>query len=107
MQPIIGAWSDRTTSRFGRRRPFIVGSTIIIVFSLFLIALAKEISGSMPWVSDENSKNFSAVMIVVVGFYLLDFAINAVQASSRALIVDVAPLSQQDSANAWARYFFC
>ncbi len=49
-------------------------------------------------------KNHLTIAITVFAFYLLDFAINAVQASTRALIVDVAPLHQQDSANAWARY---
>ncbi|KAJ8330675.1 hypothetical protein O5D80_001188 [Batrachochytrium dendrobatidis] len=40
-------------------------------------------------------------ILTVVGFYFLDFSINAVQASCRALIVDVSPLHQQDLANAW------
>lgn len=28
IQPLIGAWSDRCTSRFGRRRPFIFALAI-------------------------------------------------------------------------------
>ena len=40
-------------------------------------------------------------MIAISAFYFLDFSINAVQASCRALIVDFAPLSQQQLANAW------
>ncbi len=39
--------------------------------------------------------------IAITAFYFLDFSINAVQANCRALIVDVAPLEQQQLANAW------
>jgi solute carrier family 45 protein 1/2/4 len=34
--------------------------------------------------------------------YVVDFAINAVQASCRALIVDTLPISQQQQGSAWA-----
>jgi hypothetical protein len=42
------------------------------------------------------------IFLAVFGFYLLDFSINAVTASCRALIVDCVPLSQQDYASIWA-----
>lgn len=38
----------------------------------------------------------------MVAFYCLDFSLNAVQASCRALILDIAPLYQQETGNAWA-----
>ncbi len=41
-------------------------------------------------------------MIAVTSFYVLDFSINVVQACCRSLIVDMTPLWQQNSANAWA-----
>jgi len=43
-----------------------------------------------------------AIMIAVVGFYILDFSLNAVQASIRALVLDIPPVYQQEAANAWA-----
>jgi hypothetical protein len=42
------------------------------------------------------------VYIAVTAFYFLDFSLNAVQASCRALILDVPPLYQQETGNAWA-----
>jgi hypothetical protein len=42
------------------------------------------------------------VYIAVIAFYCLDFSLNAVQASCRALILDVPPLYQQETGNAWA-----
>lgn len=42
-------------------------------------------------------------MVLAVGaFYLLDFAINMVQASARTLMVDVLPVHQQQNGTAWA-----
>lgn len=35
IQPLIGAWSDRCTSRFGRRRPFIFALAIGEEYSLY------------------------------------------------------------------------
>ncbi|QSL66869.1 hypothetical protein MERGE_001256 [Pneumocystis wakefieldiae] len=42
------------------------------------------------------------IVVSIVIVYLLDFSINIVQASSRALIIDMVPFVQQDLANAWA-----
>jgi GPH family glycoside/pentoside/hexuronide:cation symporter len=35
--PAIGYLSDRTRSRFGRRRPFIAGGAILVAFAMFLL----------------------------------------------------------------------
>ena len=47
-------------------------------------------------------EKLGAIIIAVLAFYILDFSLNAVQASCRALILDVPPLWQQQIANAWA-----
>ena len=41
--PFMGIWSDRTRTRFGRRRPFMVGGTIVGVLSLIVMALAPTV----------------------------------------------------------------
>jgi MFS family permease len=38
--PFMGIWSDRTRTRFGRRRPFMVGGMLLGVVSLLVMALA-------------------------------------------------------------------
>lgn len=38
VQPVAGAWSDTRTTRWGRRRPYIVGGTLFDV--IFLLAMA-------------------------------------------------------------------
>jgi MFS family permease len=41
--PFMGIWSDRTRTRFGRRRPFMVGGVILGVISLVVMALAPSV----------------------------------------------------------------
>ena len=43
----------------------------------------------------------TAIGFAVVAFYLLDFALNALQASLRNLLLDVTPPEQLSAANAW------
>lgn len=39
--------------------------------------------------------------IAIVAFYLLDFSLNALQASLRNLLLDIAPSEQLSAGNAW------
>jgi MFS family permease len=82
-QPMMGAVSDRTTSRFGRRRPFIFGGTVADV--VFLIGLA--LSGSY-W-------------LLVVFYFLLQTASNTAQGPYQGLQPDVVPEAQRGTASGY------
>jgi len=41
--PFMGMWSDRTRTRFGRRRPFMVGGILLGVVALVVMALAPTV----------------------------------------------------------------
>ncbi|MET0715132.1 MAG: MFS transporter [Microbacterium sp.] len=41
--PLVGIWSDRTRSRFGRRRPFIVGGIVVGLVGLAIIGFAPNV----------------------------------------------------------------
>src|SRR5690349_4378320 len=41
--PFMGIWSDRTRTRLGRRRPFMIGGMIVGVISLVVMALAPSV----------------------------------------------------------------
>ncbi|KAI8642161.1 major facilitator superfamily domain-containing protein [Parasitella parasitica] len=107
VQPLIGAFSDKCTSKFGKRRPFIVVSGILTCLSMVGVAYAKEFGA---WIARtfyapeqfSQSAHFYAIVVAVSSFYFLDFTLNAVQAICRALILDVPPLWQQEYANAWS-----
>ncbi|ORZ23323.1 major facilitator superfamily domain-containing protein [Absidia repens] len=102
MQPIVGAFSDKCTSRWGRRRPFLVAGSLMVVTSLIVIGWTREIT--MIFVDDQAMATFKKVSIgiAIASIYVLDFSINCVQASCRALIVDSLPPSQQEKGTAWA-----
>ncbi|KAI8909791.1 major facilitator superfamily domain-containing protein [Gorgonomyces haynaldii] len=82
MQPLIGWASDRLQSRF-RRRIFICWLGFLVCVSMLLIAYCRSF--------------YYTIGTAVFAFYLLDFSINGVMAASRALMVDVAPMEEQDA----------
>jgi len=59
--PLIGIWSDRTRSRFGRRRPFALGGAVLGIVGLVIVAVASDIPVlAVGWVI--TSVGWSATM---------------------------------------------
>lgn len=100
MQPVIGVIADRSTSRYGRRRPFMVGCTILTSMFLLLLGWTKEV---VAWfASDKETVKNATIVLAVFSIYGIDFAINAVQGSCRGLIVDTLPIPKQQAGSSWA-----
>jgi maltose/moltooligosaccharide transporter len=78
VQPIIGEWSDRTTGRWGRRRPFMTVGAVMT--SAALLAMA----------------NADSVWAAALALWLLTFSINIVMEPFRALMGDVAADDDRD-----------
>ncbi|KAI3407918.1 Transmembrane protein 18 [Psidium guajava] len=89
VQPTVGYFSDRTTSRFGRRRPFIVVGAGFVAVAVFLIGFAADL-GHMAGDSLHASMKPRAVVIFVIGFWILDVANNMLQGPCRALLADLS-----------------
>ena len=106
VQPYVGMLSDNCRLAWGKRKPFMLGGAAATVVSLLCLAWTQEIVGGILSIfgADSESSGVKGVIIVVavIGIYVLDFAINTVQASIRAFIVDCAPAHQQEAANAMA-----
>ncbi|KAK3180591.1 hypothetical protein K4F52_008057 [Lecanicillium sp. MT-2017a] len=106
VQPYIGMLSDNCRMPWGKRRPFIIGSTIATILSLLFLSWIKEIIGGFMSLfgasPDSHVVEITIIVAAVFGIYILDIAINALQAAIRALIVDCAPAHQQEAANAMA-----
>ncbi|CAK7217632.1 hypothetical protein SCUCBS95973_003220 [Sporothrix curviconia] len=107
VQPYVGMLSDNCRVPWGKRKPFMLGGAAATMVSLLCLAWVKEMV-ALPLHAvfgvDPASEGVRVAVIVaaVLWVYLLDFAINTVQAAIRAFIVDCAPAHQQESANAMA-----
>jgi len=57
VQPLIGAWSDRTDSRWGRRTPFFVAGAVLCALGLFFMPLSHSIlmAVSLLWILDAGN----------------------------------------------------
>ena len=80
-QPIVGAWSDRTHSPWGRRAPYFIAGTLLVAAGLYAIALAPTFA------------------VVVAGVLLIQLASNTVQGPWQALIPDQVPPGQRGAAS--------
>ncbi|KAF9199483.1 hypothetical protein BGZ49_010379 [Haplosporangium sp. Z 27] len=106
IQPVVGVFSDTLDWKMGRRRPFILIGASLTAISMYMIAFAREIAvlivGENSGDSYDSTIKAWTIGFAVVGFYCLDFSINAVQASCRSLIMDIPPTDQQEVCNAWS-----
>lgn len=89
VQPIVGYYSDRCTSKFGRRRPYIVSGTVLVSISIILIGFAADFGKLIGDKMDKPTKP-RAVGLFVVGFWILDVANNMLQGPCRALLADLS-----------------
>ncbi|KAI8015014.1 Sucrose transport protein SUC4 [Camellia lanceoleosa] len=88
VQPLVGHMSDRCTSKFGRRRPFIVAGAASIIVAVVIIGYAADIG----WLFGDRNRGevkVAAICAFVVGFWLLDVANNVTQGPCRALLADL------------------
>src|SRR6266480_6673930 len=81
--PVAGALSDRTTSRFGRRHPWTVCGALVGAAALVLLAGWQTIAG------------------VIVGWCLVQVGLNAMQASITAGVPDHVPVAQRGLVSGW------
>lgn len=100
VQPLIGVWADRSKSRLGRRRPFMIAGVAICAFGIMLLGWAREVSHGLG-----GGTGF-AIAIAVWAIYLIDFSINAAMSADRALVVDTLPPAAQEEGSAWAGRMF-
>jgi MFS family permease len=81
--PVAGALSDRTTSRFGRRRPWVLCGALAGAAALLFLAGQHSVAG------------------IIAGWCLAQTGLNAMQASVTAAVPDQVPVSQRGAVSGW------
>ncbi len=81
--PIAGALSDRTTSRLGRRRPWLIAGTVLSAATLVLLA------------------NASSFLTLVIWWAIFHVAANAILAALSAIVPDQVPVRQRATVSAF------
>ncbi|MFI5268427.1 MAG: MFS transporter [Chloroflexota bacterium] len=79
--PLVGAWSDRLNTRFGRRRPIMVAGTLLTFPGLFVLMAAN---------------NYPEIL---VGYAIIQFFFNGAQAAYAGIVPDVVPAQQVGKAS--------
>ncbi|RAJ40402.1 MFS transporter [Kitasatospora sp. SolWspMP-SS2h] len=81
--PLVGALSDRTASRFGRRGPWLAGGSLLGAAGLGLLAGQHTVAG------------------LVAGWVLVQLGLSAAQAALVAVVPARVPVSQRAVVSAW------
>lgn len=81
--PVAGALSDRTTSRFGRRRPWLAGGALGTALGLLILAPQTTVTG------------------VVFGWCVAQLSLSAMLAGLVAEVPDHVPVAQRAVVSAW------
>ncbi|CAL8338817.1 unnamed protein product [Lota lota] len=93
VQPFLGAWSDRCTSRFGRRRPFIFALAIGALMGLTLVLNGRDIGSSL---ADTATNHKWGIILTICGVVLMDFSADSADNPSHAYMMDVCSPEDQD-----------
>uniref|UniRef100_A0A2K5JXQ3 Proton-associated sugar transporter A n=1 Tax=Colobus angolensis palliatus TaxID=336983 RepID=A0A2K5JXQ3_COLAP len=93
LQPLLGAWSDRCTSRFGRRRPFILVLAIGALLGLSLLLNGRDIGIAL---ADVTGNHKWGLLLTVCGVVLMDFSADSADNPSHAYMMDVCSPADQD-----------
>ncbi|XP_077241463.1 sucrose transport protein-like [Tasmannia lanceolata] len=107
VQPLVGYYSDGCRSRWGRRKPFIISGALLVAVAVILIAFAADMGRAVGDPLGAGKKKSKAIIIFVVGFWILDVANNMLQGPCRAFLADLSEKDQRRtrSANAFFSFF--
>ncbi|RLN49270.1 hypothetical protein BBJ28_00017790 [Nothophytophthora sp. Chile5] len=91
--PSIGVFSDRTTSRLGRRRPYLITAGVLSIVCWIAMGYTREIGDALGDSGDDSSevmdRTWTSVFTII--FYAwMDITVNVVQTPAMLLVADFA-----------------
>ncbi len=100
IQPVMGMWSDRCASKFGRRRPFIFWGALLNIVFLGVVGSSLFFRGSPLNAAFQSAISIPATLtVLLLGIIVLQFSSNISQAGQQGLIPDVVPAHQRGRAS--------
>jgi len=87
IQPLIGSWSDVCPLKWGRRRPFIFGGSLIILLGYVLFYFVRDIGNAL---GDREHSHPAGITIAIIAMIVLNVAINVVMGPARAIVGDLS-----------------
>ena len=100
VQPIIGALSDNTFTRFGRRIPYLFFGALFGAIGLILLPKSEFLSSLFG----ANHPAWLALAIAALFIWVIDACVNAAQGPYRALIPDNIDKTQHAIANSFLSF---
>ena len=100
VQPIIGALSDNTFTKFGRRLPYLFFGALFGAIGLILLPKSEFLSGLFG----ANHPTWLALFIAAIFIWVIDACVNAAQGPYRALIPDNIQKNQHAIANSFLSF---
>jgi len=97
VQPLVGKYSDRTWSRFGRRMPYLLFSAPVAALVMVLLPNA----GSFGF----GYASFAALLFGAIAILFMDLSSNVCMQPFRMIIGDMVNEKQKDKAWSWQQAF--
>lgn len=90
VQPVVGHYSDKCTSPFGRRRPYILSGALLLSVGATLVGFATDLGRKLGDPLQRDVLKHNAAFIFVLGLWLVDISNNIIQGPCRALLADIS-----------------
>lgn len=104
VQPIIGAWSDNTRTKFGKRRPYLFLGALFASIALVIFPNSAGIIDSLQSILPFRLSPLMPLLLAAIMIWIIDACVNAAQGPYRALIPDNMPVEQHSLANSFLSF---
>jgi len=95
--PIASSYSDLCTSRWGRRRPYILLGIVLTLIGMLMFTNPASLSNMLGVSGQQNNL---AIVIAVAAIWMLNIGLNVTTGPAWALVLDLTPNDQQHMSNA-------
>ena len=101
IQPLIGTISDKTYTKFGRRRPYLLAGAIFGSLALWILPNSGKIIIFLNNYFSLNLPHWAPLVFAAITIWVIDTSLNISQGPYRALISDSVPLEQHSIAHSY------